>query len=80
MHQIIPLIVLGFLTPLQQGKWEQDYLARFEQPELKAVRDDIDACVNAADEEDFLIDVEKLKADSNALVAVDDPLTTRKVI
>lgn len=53
--------------------WEQDGLARFEQPELAAVRADIDACVEAdpRSQADFLQLVDKLKTDAATLDALD---------
>lgn len=50
--------------------WEADKLAQFEQPELAAVRSDIQD--DASDEQ--------LRADWNALEALDQALNNRKVV
>jgi hypothetical protein len=62
--------------------WEKDGLAVYEQPELAAVKADIESC-KAADPknpDDFLKSVQKLKDDSGALVALDDFLSKADVI
>jgi hypothetical protein len=62
--------------------WETDKLAPFEQPELEAVEDDINMCVEAAvqDSEEFLGDIKQLTTDAAALQALDDYLNNRKAI
>lgn len=62
--------------------WEQDGLARFEQPELAAVKADIQACVDptAKSDADFLKAVQRLKDDAGTLDALDLVLARERLL
>lgn len=49
--------------------------AYYEQPELAAVQQDIDDCINAVDVEAFKKFVKQLETDSDKLKALDNKLT-----
>jgi hypothetical protein len=64
----------------QLPAWKADILAQYEQPELLQVQTDVDACIAAPTEDDFLHDVDQLTDDWNALVILDKQLKVTDVI
>lgn len=60
--------------------WEADDLAQFERPEIATIRVDNLSCETAPTTDDFLIDVEQLRLDWDALVARDGMLQHMRVI
>lgn len=61
-------------------KWDADYVGRFERAEIALVKSDILICNQDTDVDDFMIDVQQLRIDDAALVALDDALQKEHVI
>ena len=60
--------------------WDADALGQFERAEISTVKEDIMAAQAEISADDFLIDIEQLHEDVNALLALDEALTKRRVI
>lgn len=60
--------------------WDRDPIGQYERAEIALVKEDILACSTAATNNDFLIDVEQLRADYKALIVLDKSLQTAVVL
>jgi hypothetical protein len=89
LHLVLSLILLDpladaakFVTQVIQTlpAWEKDSLAQYEQPELTAVRRDLDRCMGDTLEDDFLEDATRLERDWYKLEALDKNLQRNKVL
>lgn len=61
-------------------EWDADYVGRFERKEIETVKSDIFAASQAPSVDDFLIDIQQLRDDAAALIALDEALNKERVI
>lgn len=60
--------------------WDADKLGAFEREQIATVKTDIMAAEQESDPDEFLIDIQQLHKDVDALQALDDSLNRNRVI